>query len=210
MPSNYAEHELLQRAQRGDEEAFARLYEAHRGKIFSICLRITQEAAEAEDCMQEAFLQFFRRISTFRGESALSTWLYRLTMNVVLMRLRKKRLNEFSMFQSHESEEGSDKTVAGTFPVPDITLKGAVDRITLNRAIGELPFGCRTVFVMHDVQGMAHSEIARVLGCSVGNSKSQLHQARLRLRKILRRNTKPRHLSPARLQAAHTAQVAYV
>jgi RNA polymerase sigma-70 factor (ECF subfamily) len=208
MTSNY-EHELLRKAQNGDAEAFASLYEAHKGKIFSICMRITQEAAEAEDCMQEAFLQFFRRISTFRGESALSTWLYRLTMNVVLMRLRKKRLNEFSMFQAHDSEDGADQTVAGTFPVPDIQLKGAVDRITLNRAIGELPFGCRTVFVMHDVEGMAHSEIARTLGCSIGNSKSQLHQARLRLRKILRRTNKPRYAAPVRLHPAQ-AQAVYV
>ncbi len=140
--------------------------------------------AEAEDLTQEAFLQLFRKIHTFRGESAFSTWLHRLSVNVVLMRLRKKSLPETSLDETTEPDEetgGPRKEVGG----PDMLLSGSIDRIHLRRAIDQLPPGYKSVFVLHDVQGYEHNEIAEIMGCSIGNSKSQLHKARTRLRELL-------------------------
>jgi len=140
--------------------------------------------AEAEDLTQEAFLQLFRKIATFRGESAFSTWLHRLCVNVVLMRLRKKALPETSLEETTEPDEetgGPRKDVGG----PDLLLTGSVDRVNLQRAIDQLPPGYKSVFVLHDIQGYEHNEIAEIMGCSIGNSKSQLHKARMRLRELL-------------------------
>ena len=140
--------------------------------------------ADAEDLAQEAFLQLFRKIATFRGESAFSTWLHRMTVNVVLMRLRKKSLPTDSLEESLEpdSENSGPKRDVGAL---DLRLSGAVDRVNLERSIEKLPPGYRTVFILHDVQGYEHNEIADIMGCSVGNSKSQLHKARTRLRELL-------------------------
>jgi RNA polymerase sigma-70 factor (ECF subfamily) len=140
--------------------------------------------ADAEDLAQEAFLQLFRKIGTFRGESAFSTWLHRMTVNVVLMRLRKKTLPAASLEETTEPDEetGSARKDIGA---PDLRLSGAVDRVNLERSIEKLPPGYRTVFVLHDVQGYEHNEIAKIMGCSVGNSKSQLHKARTKLRDLL-------------------------
>ena len=134
--------------------------------------------------MQEAFLQLFRKIGTFRGESAFSTWLHRMTVNVVLMRLRKKALPVASLEETTEPDEetGGPRKDVGA---PDLRLSGAVDRVNLERSIDKLPPGYRTVFVLHDVQGYEHNEIAGIMGCSVGNSKSQLHKARTKLRDSL-------------------------
>jgi RNA polymerase sigma-70 factor (ECF subfamily) len=189
MIDSTVERQLVRRAQSGDGDAFASLYQTHWQKVYAICFRITRERAEAEDCAQEAFLQSFLRLSTFRGESALSTWLYRLTVNVVLMRLRGKHAKLVPLEPATSHELGGDISLLNLFPVEDLGLRGAVDRIALNRALRNLPRGYRKIFLMHDVEGMAHSEIARKLGCSIGNSKSQLHQARLRLRRLLRRAT---------------------
>jgi RNA polymerase sigma-70 factor (ECF subfamily) len=180
------ELELIQRAQRGDGEAFARLYESHKSRVYGICLRITRERAEAEDCAQEAFLQCFQKLSTFRGDSALSTWLYRLTVNVALMRLRTDRGKPISLDTGSSPEDSGESPILNSRPVEDLALMGTIDRIALRRALRRLPPGYRTIFLLHDVEGKAHSEIARELGCSIGNSKSQLHQARLRLRRFLR------------------------
>lgn len=187
MSDSTTERQLIQRAQSGDKDAFASLYETHKQKVYSICLRITRERAEAEDCAQEAFLQSYLRLSTFRGESALSTWLYRLTVNVVLMRLRANHRKPVSLEVGSSTESSGDGSLLNLFPVEDLRLAGTVDRIALKRALRKLPPGYRTIFMLHDVEGMAHSEIARKLGCTIGNSKSQLHQARLRLRRLLRR-----------------------
>ncbi len=140
--------------------------------------------AEAEDLTQEAFLQLFRKIQTFRGESAFSTWLHRLAVNVVLMRLRKKSLPATSL----EEETQPDEETGGPrkdFGGPDLLLTGSIDRMNLQRAIEQLPPGYKTVFVLHDIQGYEHNEIAGIMGCSIGNSKSQLHKARMRLRELL-------------------------
>jgi RNA polymerase sigma-70 factor (ECF subfamily) len=179
-----SESQLIARAQRGEEEAFAELFESHKRRVYSLCLRMTGDAAEAEDLTQEAFLQLFRKISTFRGESAFSTWLHRLVVNVVLMHLRKKGLQEISLDETDNSQEEPVKREYGD---DDRRLLGSVERIALKNAIDELPPGYRAIFVLHDVEGYEHNEIAEIMNCSIGNSKSQLHKARLKLREALRR-----------------------
>jgi RNA polymerase sigma-70 factor (ECF subfamily) len=187
MANSPAQMHLIRCAQAGDSEAFSSLYETHRRKVYSICLRITGEPSEAEDCTQEAFLQCFLQLSTFRGDAALSTWLHRLTVNVVLMRLRANRHRPMSV-ELGPSSEGGETSLLNLRPVEDQQLVGTIDRIAIGRALGRLPNGYRTVFLLHDVEGLAHSEIARNLGCTIGTSKSQLHQARLQLRHFLRRS----------------------
>jgi RNA polymerase sigma-70 factor (ECF subfamily) len=174
-----AETQLIARAQQGDEEAFSALFEAHKRRVYSLCLRMLGNPTDAEDLTQEAFLQLFRKIATFRGESAFSTWLHRLSVNVVLMHFRKKGLNQISL---DETENSQGEPVKREYGDDDRRLVGSIDRIGLNRAIAELPPGYRTVFVLHDVEGYEHNEIAEIMNCSIGNSKSQLHKARLKLR----------------------------
>jgi RNA polymerase sigma-70 factor (ECF subfamily) len=183
-PKTATEADVIRLAQAGDAAAFERLYQLHGRRVYALCLRMVGNPADAEDLMQEAFLQLFRKIGTFRGESAFSTWLHRMTVNVVLMRLRKKTLPAASLEETTEPDEetGGPRKDIGA---PDLRLSGAVDRVNLERSIEKLPPGYRTVFVLHDVQGFEHNEIAGIMGCSVGNSKSQLHKARTRLRELL-------------------------
>ena len=178
------EAEAIRLAQAGDAVAFEHLYQLHGRRVYALCLRMVGNPSDAEDLMQEAFLQLFHKIGTFRGESAFSTWLHRMTVNVVLMRLRKKTLPAASLEETTEPDEetGGPRKDIGA---PDLRLSGAVDRVNLERSIEKLPPGYRTVFVLHDVQGFEHNEIAGIMGCSVGNSKSQLHKARTRLRELL-------------------------
>jgi RNA polymerase sigma-70 factor (ECF subfamily) len=140
--------------------------------------------AEAEDLTQEAFLQFHRKIESFRGESALSTWLHRLAINVVLMHLRRKSLQVRSLDEMMEPTQ--DERPGRSFGAPDLVLSGAINRLALQRAIHDLSPGYRLIFVLHDIEGFEHNEIASLLDCSIGNSKSQLHKARLRLRESMR------------------------
>lgn len=179
--------DTLARAQAGDHHAFAQLYSLHKRRIYSLCLRMVGNIAEAEDLTQEAFLQLHRKIATFRGDSAFSTWLHRLTINVVLMQLRKKGLSLISLDEAMEPvpEEGPGRS----FGAPDLTLTGAIDRMALERAVANLPAGYRLIFVLHDIEGYEHNEIATMLDCSIGNSKSQLHKARLKLRDALRKQS---------------------
>jgi len=178
-----SEAEAIDKAKQGDAEAFEVLYNLHKRRVYSLCLRMTANAAEAEDLTQEAFLQLFRKIATFRGESAFSTWLHRMAVNVVLMQLRKKGLPVVPLEETVESEEETPKKELGGV---DTKLAGSIDRMILERAIGKLPPGYRTIFVLHDVEGYEHNEIAGIVGCSIGNSKSQLHKARLKLRDLLK------------------------
>lgn len=182
-----ADTQLIARAQRGDEAAFAALFNAHKRRVYSLCLRMTGNTAEAEDLAQEAFLQLFRKISTFRGESAFTTWLHRMVVNVVLMHLRKKAIPTVSL---DEPDTSQDEPIKRDYGQDDLRLLGSADRIRLNQAIGSLPPGYRTVFLLHDVEGYEHNEIARMMNCSIGNSKSQLHKARLKLRDLLRSERK--------------------
>lgn len=174
--------DLVKRAQEGDCDAFASLFYAHKARIYSVCLRMTNNTAEAEDLTQDAFLQVFRKLATFRGDSALSTWLYRIAVNTVLMHFRKKALKQVSLDEPFNQDA---KLVRREYGSKDGRLVGSVDRIALSRAIKELPDGYRTIFLLHEVEGYEHQEIAELLDCSVGNSKSQLHKAKLRIRELL-------------------------
>jgi RNA polymerase sigma-70 factor (ECF subfamily) len=177
------EARVLARAQAGDHGAFAQIYSLHKRRIYSLCLRMVGNIAEAEDLTQEAFLQLYRKISTFRGDSAFSTWLHRLAVNVVLMQLRKKGPSFISLDEAMDPtpEDGPSRS----FGAADLMLTGAIDRLALERAVAELPAGYRIIFILHDVEGFEHNEIASMLDCSIGNSKSQLHKARLKLRETL-------------------------
>jgi RNA polymerase sigma-70 factor, ECF subfamily len=178
------EAEAIRLAQQGNAAAFERLYQLHNRRVYSLCLRMVGNTAEAEDLTQEAFLQLFRKIGTFRGESAFSTWLHRLAVNVVLMRLRKKTGSETSLEEVTEPDEETGGP-RKDFGAPDLELSGSIDRVNLKRAVDQLPAGYKAIFVLHDVQGYEHNEIAEIMGCSIGNSKSQLHKARMRLRELL-------------------------
>lgn len=178
--------EVVRLAQQGDVVAFERIYRTHSRKVYTLCLRMVGDRTDAEDLTQDVFLQLFRKINTFRGESAFSTWLHRMSVNIVLMRFRKKTLADESLETITNSDEGPS-AASREFGGPDLRLNGAVDRITLERAINELPPGYKAMFILHDVQGYNHDEVAEIFGCTVGNSKSQVHKARTRLRELLQR-----------------------
>jgi RNA polymerase sigma-70 factor (ECF subfamily) len=183
-PDNVALRDAIRRAQQGDGSAFEFLYRLYCRRVYALCLRMVRDTREAEDLTQEAFIQLFRKIHTFRGESAFSTWLHRLTANMVLMHFRKKKLISTSL----EDINRMDEEHSGHRPelsAPDLRLTGLFDRFDLQLAIDRLPQGCKAMFLLHDVQGYDHNEIAEILGCSIGTSKSQLHRARVRLRKLL-------------------------
>ncbi len=164
---------------------FERLYQMYGRRVYSLCWHMLWNKSDAEDVTQEVFMQLFRKIDTFRGESAFATWLHRLTINVVLMRLRKKSRVESSIGERDELGEPSAHSPEQLVD-PEATPVGAIDRMDLERAMAQLPLGFSRVFSLHDVEGYAHAEIARMLGISEGTSKSQLHKARRRLRSLLR------------------------
>ena len=174
---------LVRRAQSGDEQAFATLFQQHKSRVYSVCLLMTKDVAEAEDLTQEAFLQVFRTVSSFRGDSAFSTWLYRVAVNTVLMKLRRRKSPPTVSLDEPVSAE--TPTLQRDFGQDDPSLSGLIDRIALRRALDELPEGCRTIFALHEVEGYQHHEIAELLDCSIGNSKSQLHKAKLKMRDLL-------------------------
>jgi RNA polymerase sigma-70 factor (ECF subfamily) len=178
------EEDIIRLAQEGNAAAFEQLYRRYSGLVFSLCLRILKSDSEAEDLTQEAFLLLFRKIHTFRGEAKFSTWLHRLTINLALMRLRKKRHPEVSLDATLERSEEDPRPLM-ELGGPDLRLSGVLDHINLRRAIDQLPEGYKEMFILHDVEGYEHQEIAEILGCSAGNSKSQLYKARLRLRELL-------------------------
>jgi RNA polymerase sigma-70 factor, ECF subfamily len=178
--------ELIKRAQQGDAEAFASLFHAHKARVYALCLRMTNNVAEAEDLLQDAFLHVFRKLSSFRGASALSTWIYRIAINTVLMHFRKKSPCQVSLDEPYSNHEHA-KPIRREYAARDGRLDSCVTRLVLTRAISALPSGSREIFLLHEVEGYEHHEIAEMLGCSVGNSKSQLHRAKLRLRNFLAR-----------------------
>jgi RNA polymerase sigma-70 factor (ECF subfamily) len=176
------EPNLIHQARNGDANAFAVLYETHRPRIQAVCLRMTNNVTEAEDLAQDAFIYVFRKISTFRGDSAFSTWIHRITVNTVLMHFRRKGKRQVSLDHPHPQDSDRPKPEYGRV---DERLAACADRQALVRAIKELSPGYRTIFILHEVKGYEHKEIARRLHCSIGNSKSQLHKAKLRLRELL-------------------------
>lgn len=200
---DHAERSLVQRAQDGDEQAFATLFELHKKRVYSVCLLMTKDVAEAEDLTQEAFLQVFRTLTSFRGEAAFSTWLYRVAVNTVLMKLRRQKSR--AALSLNEPVSPDSPSLSHDVGKNDPRLSGTIDRIVLLRAIAELPEGCRTIFTLHEVEGYQHHEIARLLKCSIGNSKSQLHKAKLKMRDVLfpkRRIPRPRGAGQATREPA--------
>lgn len=191
--------DLIARAQKGEEKAFEALFHTYKRRVFRLCLRMVGNVSDAEELTQEAFLTLFRKIQTFRGESAFSTWLLRVAMNVVLMRRRKKKLQEVPIDTDNENDD--PEWIPTEYGVHDAVLEGLADRVCLEAAVAELPPGYRQVFELHDVLGCQHHEIAEILGYSVGNSKSQLHKARLRLRKLLGPSLRPRRRMAAAVKA---------
>jgi len=179
-----ADLELARRSVEGDPAAFEELYRAHASRLYALLLRMTGSQQEAEDLLQEIFLNAHRRLGSFRGESALGTWLYRLATNHCLDFLRGRQ-NRMTRATDSLDDEGATEPRAHAPVVPT-----AVSRVDLDRAIARLPPGCREAFVLHDVEGFEHAEIGSMLGISAGTSKSQVHKARLRLRALLQAVTR--------------------
>lgn len=178
--------DLTKVAANGDMAAFEEIYKRHHRRVYSICLRMLSSPTEAEDLTQDVFIQLYRKIGSFRGDSAFTTWLHRMTVNQVLMHFRKRAVK---YEKTTEEGETPEQMVAGTANPERMRI---VDKIALDNAIAELPNGYKNVFVLHDVEGFEHEEVARILGCSVGTSKSQLHKARLKLQKLLKKKANPR------------------
>lgn len=174
---------LVRRALEGDADAFASLFHLHKNRVYAVCLRMTKNTAEADDLTQDVFIQVFRKLSTFRGESALSTWLYRLAVNTALMHFRKQAPRQVSLDENPEHDAAP--VARREHGKRDDRLSSSLDRIVLTRALEALPVGYRTIFELHEIKGYGHREIAKLLRCSVGNSKSQLHKAKQRIREFL-------------------------
>jgi RNA polymerase sigma-70 factor, ECF subfamily len=179
VDASAGDFELCRLAAEGSLPAFEIIYQRHHRRVYSLCLRMTNSQTEAEDLTQEVFIQLFRKSGSFRGDSAFSTWLHRMTVNQVLMHFRRR-----SVKNEKVSDDGDipEQTVHGTAN-PD--RMPVVDRIALKKAIAQLPNGYKNVFVLHDIEGYEHEEVARMMKISVGTSKSQLHKARLKLRGLL-------------------------
>ncbi|MGA8089856.1 MAG: sigma-70 family RNA polymerase sigma factor [Terracidiphilus sp.] len=172
--------DVLTRARAGDEDAFAELYQRHKKRVLCICMNMVHNFSQAEDLMQETFLQVHRKLATFRAESAFTTWLHRITVNIVLMHLRKRTLPVVSLDEMMTNVPGENVgRVVGT---RDLAQAGVTDRVAIDRAALNLAPGYRSIFLLHDVEGFQHEEIAAMLDCSLGCSKSQLHKARRVLR----------------------------
>lgn len=185
-PEKVTDLDLARNAAGGDMGSFEELYSRHHRRVYSICLRMLQNTSEAEDLTQDVFIQLYRKIGSFRGDSAFTTWLHRMTVNQVLMHFRKRTVK---FEKTTEEGETPDQIVTGTANPMRMPI---VDKIALENAIDQLPDGYKNVFLLHDVEGFEHEEVARILGCSVGTSKSQLHKARLKLQKLLKKKANPR------------------
>jgi len=193
------ESEAIRRAQRGDAEGFERIYELHCRRVYALCLRMVGNPSEAEDLAQEAFLTVLRKIQTFRGESAFSTWLHRIAVNLALMRVRKKTLPKISYEITSEHDRGRHyEELCG----PDLQLAGSIDRVHLERAIEQLAPCHKAVVELHDIQGYKHNEIAQIMDWSIGNSKTHLHRARTRLRELLQRRLRLQSIWATPVRAA--------
>jgi RNA polymerase sigma-70 factor (ECF subfamily) len=177
-----ADCDLISRAKEGDGDAFATLFDLHKRTVYLQCFRMTRDVAGAEDLTQDVFIQVFRKLATFREDALFSTWLYRVTVNTVLMEFRKKHPRQVSLDEPVQMDSSCEPRDIGRL---DLELEGSVDRIALGRAIRELSAGSRRIFLLFTVHGYEHAEIAKLLHCSVGTSKSQLHKARLKMQAVL-------------------------
>jgi RNA polymerase sigma-70 factor (ECF subfamily) len=172
---------LVQRCREGDLTAFEDLYRTHAGRLFSVACRLLGNPTDAEDLLQEIFLAAHRKLDTFRGESALGTWLYRLATNLCLDHLRSRSGRSNQLTDSLDDEQGLFDTSTSSLAQQTVT------KMDLERALARLPEGCRAAFVLHDIEGLEHREVAEILGIAEGTSKSQVHKARTKLRGLLTR-----------------------
>jgi len=170
---------LVERCRQGDLGAFEELYRAHAGRLFSVACRMLGNPADAEDLLQEIFLSAHRKLESFRGESALGTWLYRLATNHCLDYLRSRAARTGQLTDTLDDEVGRFE------PGRKGLAEQTITKMDLERALAQLPDGCRAAFVLHDIEGLEHKEVAEALGIAEGTSKSQVHKARLRLRSVL-------------------------
>jgi RNA polymerase sigma-70 factor (ECF subfamily) len=186
-PTRSMQDDLLARAQAGDEDAFSKLYQQHKRRVLSICMNMVHNFSLAEDLVQETFLQVHRKLASFRAESAFTTWLHRITVNIVLMHLRKRALPVVSLDELMANVPGEHfgRGVAAH----DLAQVGVIDRVAIDRAALKLAPGSRSIFLLHDVHGFQHKEIACMLDCTLGRSKTQLHKARHELRSVLATRT---------------------
>lgn len=175
-----SESEVIERLKLGDHAAFEEIYHRHRRRIYSLCVRVTRNSAEAEELTQDVFLRLFRKIGTFRGEASFGSWLYRVALNVGLMHARHERLMQFLPLNEHDESEADDTNQQ--LGRDDALLVGSVNRITLLAAIRRLAPGYQMALWLHDVLGYHHVEIAEIMGGTIGSSKSQLHKARMKIR----------------------------
>jgi len=171
----------VERCRAGDVAAFETIYRTHSGRLYSVACRVLGNPADAEDLLQEIFLAAHRKLESFRGESALGTWLYRLAMNLCLDHLRSRATRSGQLTDALDDEFGLDDVSSRRLAERTVT------KMDLERALAQLPAGCRTAFVLHDVEGLEHREVAAALGIAEGTSKSQVHKARMRLRAMLGR-----------------------
>ena len=185
-----SEKAQIQLAMQGDSESFECLYRKYSRRVFAICKRMINDESIAEDLVQETFLCAFRRLNTFRGDSLFSTWLHRIAVNAALMHIRRTKIDPCAKSVEIQPAD-EDDFQRDFFTVRDHRLMNTADRIRLERAVGKLPPGYRIMFILHDIEGYEHSEIASLIGCSAGNTKSQLHKARKRLRQILADEEQP-------------------
>lgn len=169
----------VQLAAAGDVDAFERIYRRHHSRVYSLCLRMVRNSSLAEDLTQDVFIQLYLKLNTFRGESLIGTWLHKVTVNQVLMHLRKPLVK---LERTADDETTPVQIAKGT---ANPSRMAVIDRIALNDAIAQLAPGYRMVLLLHDVEGYEHEQIGKMLGCAVGTSKSQLHKARMRLRELL-------------------------
>jgi RNA polymerase sigma-70 factor, ECF subfamily len=180
-PSRQADLALVERCRKGDLGAFEEVYRAHSRRLYGVAVRMLGNPTDAEDMLQEIFLAAHRKMDSFRGDSALGTWLYRLAVNLCLDYLRSRTGRAIHLTDTLDDEPA----------FPDSASQGlaarAVTKMDLERALAQLPEGCRTAFVLHDVQGLEHREVGEIMGIAEGTSKSQVHKARLRLRALLSR-----------------------
>lgn len=172
--------DVVCRAQAGDEDAFSELYVLHKKHVFGICIRMVRNFSLAEDLTQETFLQVHRKIATFRGNSAFKTWLHRMAMNIVLMHLRKRTLATVSLDDLMENPTA--ERPGRSFGTRDLAQAGVVDRLAIDQVVAKMAPGYRSIFILHELHGLDHDEISSMLNCSRGNTKSQLHKARLVMR----------------------------
>jgi RNA polymerase sigma-70 factor (ECF subfamily) len=191
-----ADLEVARRCREGDPAAFEALYRAHAGRLYGLVSRMLGSAAEAEDVLQEIFVSAHRKMAGFRGESSLGTWLYRIAINQCLDYLRSRGVRMSRATESLDQEDAHEPVSA------EPAVPVAISRIDLERAIAQLPEGCRAAFVLHDVEGLDHREVAEALGISEGTSKSQVHKARHRLRRLLGARSRSPHAARPQLVRA--------